>query len=278
MACSGCGADTILVYSGILNGNLCQSCYYKYGINNRDARQKELERCFFMKAEELGIGKLINKELIRLHNNFEVCPDKTIGACDNQVWVIFKMKYRGKLAEVEITGNTFTKGNVSIKETIKYMLKDGSISGVDNIYYENGTTEQRKRKPEGKKVQTTVIEIITANDEKYTVDAKTGNLISGIVFDGADYVYRDYGNRADWKITGLWTIRGGKMTRLNTTLYQLAGACSGKKTLAEINDILLYKNGKPKYGIIDTDHGSERFWVSIEKRGIKGITIKKEQV
>ena len=56
MACSGCGADTILVYSGILNGNLCQSCYYKYGINNRDARQKELEKCFFMKAEELGIG------------------------------------------------------------------------------------------------------------------------------------------------------------------------------------------------------------------------------
>ena len=278
MACSGCGADTILVYSGILNGNLCQSCYYKYGINNRDARQKELEKCFFMKAEELGIGQLINKELIRLHSNFMVCPDKTIGACDNQVWVRFKMQYRGKLAEVEITGNTFTKGNLSIKEKIKYTLKDGSTSVVENIYYENGTSEQRKVKPEGKKVQTTVLEILTANNEKYTIDAKTGNLISGIVHNGVDYEQRNYGNSAEWRVTGLWTMKGGKMTRLNITPYQLAGAVKGKKTQAEKNEVLLYKNGKPKYGIIDVDHGDERLWVSLEKRGIKDIVIKKERV
>ena len=278
MACSGCGADTILVYSGLLNGNLCQSCYYKYGINNRDARQKELERCFFMKAEELGIGQLINKELIRLHGNFLVSPDKAIGACDNQVWVRFKMQYRGKLAEVEITGNTFTKGNCSIKEKIKYQLKDGSTSTVENIYYENGTSEQRKGKPEGKKVLTTVLEIVTMDNEKYTVDAKTGNFISGIVHSGTGYEQRNYGNSAEWRITGLWTMKGGKMTRLNITPYQLAGSIKGKKTQAEKNEVLLYKNGKPKYGIIDVDHGDERLWVSLEKRGIKDIIIKKERV
>lgn len=273
MACTGCGKDEILVYSGLLNGNLCQSCYYKYGINNRDARQKELEKQFYAKCDELGICSILNKELIRLHRNFVVCPEKKITVHDNRVQLDFTMRYMGKTADVEIHGNRNNKENKCIVETIKYIIKGGSVSIVENTYYKDGKTVQRRGKIERKDKKITAIEFITADNEVYTIDAKTGNFIKGYVNVGNGcFDYRNYGDSPNWRVFGLWTLRGGHMTRVNITPYQLAGACN-KKTQKEINDILLYKNGKPKYGIVDVDHGTERVWVGLEKRGIKHIRI-----
>lgn len=63
-----------------------------------------------------------------------------------------------------------------------------------------------------------------------------------------------------WRLIGITLVTGGPMIAYkNITPEWLAKA------------ELLYKNGKPRYTVVDFDHGSQRVWGNTEHHGIKSL-------
>ncbi len=74
-----------------------------------------------------------------------------------------------------------------------------------------------------------------------------------------DLEHKPSGN---WKMLGIVPVRGGAIIPL-------------RQITLEWLDIhpLLYKNGNPRYTVMDLDHGTRREWGNTKYHGIRSITL-----
>jgi hypothetical protein len=69
----------------------------------------------------------------------------------------------------------------------------------------------------------------------------------------------------DWLFLGIMPVKAWKLENA-ISVYRLL---TDKELLAN----LLYKNGNPKYTIVDNDHGTVRVWGNTTYRGISSIEV-----
>lgn len=261
MACSCCGADEILVFSGILEGNLCTNCYDKYIKSGAMNKVKQKQKEVFDYLNKAGLTKLFMQELKRVHKNFLVEPVPTVF----EVWAnggnfnaMFNMKYRGKSALLLFTKHVDNKGNAFLGEYITYACKNRSASQVERRIYPDGrvvnckTVNLLKQNKEKR-----YIKIVTGEDEYYIIESKSGNVIEGYVKLGDMFQKRWYGKSDDWKFIGPASARHGA-TRLESMKDFVEYLDRNSTNPSERRELLLYKNGNCKYNIQDIDHGTVR--------------------
>lgn len=281
MACSCCGADTTLVYSGILEGNLCMQCYDKYIGSGAVDKVKAAQKGVFEYLDKVGLTKAFTKELIRVHNNFLVNPiPEPFGVWKNRqnFTAMFNLKYRGHDAVLSLS-NRSDAGTNYLQECITYVRKDKTPMQVINKIYADGRVVKGKTielPVENKDKTKKYIKVVDSADEVYIIDSQTGNVIEGYVRAGVGFEYRTYGNSENWRFAGPADSRYGKaafrsMPDFVKYLDKNSDGCSSRMNL------LRYKNGKCKYVICDIDHGSRRMHGS-NNGGIKNAYFTDEKL
>lgn len=93
--------------------------------------------------------------------------------------------------------------------------------------------------------------ITTPHGNRYCVDPVTGNI----------------NGSHEWRMIGLASVRSD---RVCVSLRDLTPDTVSKLSLK-------YKNGNPRYTVMDVDHGTRRAWGNTKYHGVKAIYFESEE-
>lgn len=266
MACSSCGKDAMLVFSGLVEGTLCNDCYNKYLRSSKMDAIKKTSKAVYETATNLGMMKEFTKELMDIHKRYLVKPIPRLfeaNANKTNVNCLFEMRYRGSESTILLTFKR-DETQVYLQETITYPRKDGISLKVSRIYPGGRVVREETKRVDCKelyhesKKMKPYIRVVTASNDTYIISSETGNFLKGRICCGWSWDIRQYGNSQNFRVAAVVDSRNGKpkFQSLTDFVKYLDSGLNYKVR----NETMKYKNGHAKYSLAVFDHGSFLFW------------------
>lgn len=100
-----------------------------------------------------------------------------------------------------------------------------------------------------------MLELTTPYGNRYRIDGKTGNIRR---MDQPDFV-----PSGQWRMIGLVPVNASRCT---TALADITPEWLASHPLC-------YKNGNPRYTVMDFDHGTTRIWGNTKYHGVKSLRV-----
>lgn len=272
MVCSSCGKDKILVYTGLVPGNLCKECYDKYMNTEAMGKARESEVSVYSVVESLGMTKEFTEELLNIHKRYLLNPvPKMFCTVDRRrnIQCVFNMRYRGKDSTIILTFDRDSNG-VFIKETIAYPRADGMSMKVKKIYsggkvVDGGLVRSNYKADRNNLLKVNEakrnIMVTTYDGSQYIIKANDGAFIKGWESCGmGNYKqFRVYGRLDRFRVRNIVDSRWMKCRfRSLDELVDYLDATCGTSELRR--DALMYKNGNSKYYLNVTYCGNSDIW------------------